>query len=58
MKKNVSIIVGGTGQFGINLSNCLIERNEKVIVTSRNPKKKVALFGKKKSLFDKIKRIK
>ena len=48
MKKNVSIIVGGTGQFGINLSNCLIERNEKVIVTSRNPKKKVALFGKKK----------
>ena len=51
MKKNVSIIVGGTGQFGINLSNCLIERNEKVIVTSRNPKKKkLDYLPKKKSL--------
>ena len=44
MKKLVSIIVGGTGQFGIITSQLLLKKNYKVIVTTRsikNNKKKI-----------------
>tara|TARA_Y100000590_G_scaffold249792_1_gene280653 strand:- start:2083 stop:3042 length:960 start_codon:yes stop_codon:yes gene_type:complete len=36
MKKKISIIVGGTGQFGISLSKILLNKNHKVIITTRN----------------------
>ncbi len=36
MKKKISIIVGGTGQFGITLSKILLEKKHKVIITTRN----------------------
>ena len=38
MNNNVSIIVGGTGQFGITLAKKLIKKN-KVIITTRSIKK-------------------
>lgn len=40
MKNPVAIIVGGTGQFGVYTSKLLLEKGYKVIVTSRNIKKK------------------
>ena len=43
MKKLVAIIVGGTGQFGIITSNLLLKKNYKVVVTTRNIKKKKLL---------------
>lgn len=49
MKKLVAIIVGGTGQFGIITSNLLLKKNYKVVVTTRNIKKK-KLFNKNKNL--------
>ncbi len=36
MKKKISIIVGGSGQFGLILSNQLIKKNHSVIITTRN----------------------
>ena len=35
MNKYDSLIIGGTGQFGITLSNQLNKKNKKVIITSR-----------------------
>ena len=35
-EKKISIIVGGTGQFGITLSKILLEKKHKVIITTRN----------------------
>ena len=45
-----SLIIGGTGQFGITLKNQLNKKNKKVIITSRFRKSKV-----KKKLFEIIK---
>ena len=50
MKKLVAIIVGGTGQFGIITSNLLLKKNYKVVVTTRNIKKK-KLFNKNKNIY-------
>ena len=46
MNKRVAIIVGGTGQFGITVAKLLLKRNYKVIITSRNPEKKINLKNK------------
>ena len=40
MKKLVSIIVGGTGQLGVCLSQELLKNNNKVIITTRSFSKK------------------
>lgn len=51
-----SIIIGGTGQFGITLANHLIKKKEKVFITSRNPKNKKKIKGAKiikLNIFDK-----
>jgi GDPmannose 4,6-dehydratase len=40
MNKPIAIIVGGTGQFGINISNLLLKKKYKVIITTRFLKKK------------------
>ncbi len=42
-----SIIIGGTGQFGITLAIHLIKKKEKVFITSRNPKNKKKIKGAK-----------
>ena len=42
-----SLIIGGTGQFGITLKNQLNRKNKKVIITSRFKKSKI-----KKRLFE------
>ena len=39
LKKKISIIVGGSGQFGITLANQLIKKKYFVIITTRNTKK-------------------
>ena len=39
MKKSNTIIVGGTGQFGIILSKQLIKKKFKVIITTRSVSK-------------------
>ena len=39
MKKKISIIVGGTGQFGISLSKILLKKKHNVIITTRNIKR-------------------
>ena len=36
MKKKVAIIVGGSGQFGVTISNFLLKKNYKIVVTTRN----------------------
>ena len=49
MKKKISIIVGGSGQFGVTLSRLLIKKKHKVIVTTRNinrAKKKINIINK------------
>jgi GDP-D-mannose dehydratase len=51
MKNPVAIIVGGTGQFGVYTSKLLLEKGYKVIVTSRNIKKKNYLKYQIKNLF-------
>ena len=38
MKDKISIVVGGSGQFGIYLSQLLLKKKYKVIITSRNIK--------------------
>ena len=38
MKKKVAIIVGGSGQFGVTISNFLLKKNYKIVVTTRNVK--------------------
>ena len=57
-KKNVALIVGGTGQFGISLSKYLLRKNFKIIITTRNKKKhkfdfKKKILIKKLSIFQK-----
>ena len=42
-----SLIIGGTGQFGITLKNQLNKKNKRVIITSRFNKSKI-----KKKLFE------
>ena len=39
MKKRISIIVGGTGQFGITIAKILLQKNYFVVITTRNTKK-------------------
>lgn len=38
MKKKVAIIVGGSGQFGVTISNFLLKKKYKIVVTTRNVK--------------------
>ena len=38
-KKKVALIVGGSGQFGLSLSNFLVKKNYKVNITTRNKAK-------------------
>ena len=54
MKEKISIIVGGTGQFGICLSKYLLKKKHKVIVTSRFPSKANKIYKK----YSKIKILK
>ena len=54
MKKLVAIIVGGTGQFGIITSNLLLKKNYKVVVTTRNIKKKNYLIKIKISMWSNL----
>ena len=42
-----SLIIGGTGQFGITLKNQLNKKNKKVVITSRFSKSSI-----KKKLFE------
>ena len=49
MKNKISIIVGGTGQLGINLAKLLLKKNYKIFITTRNiklAKKKYLLITK------------
>tara|TARA_B100000674_G_C37892098_1_gene939500 strand:+ start:408 stop:1367 length:960 start_codon:yes stop_codon:yes gene_type:complete len=49
MKKKISIIVGGSGQFGISLSKILLKKKHIVIITTRNiikAKKKISYKNK------------
>ena len=46
MKDKISIIVGGSGQFGVYLSQFLLKKRHRVIITSRNIQK-----AKKKNTF-------
>jgi len=46
MNKRVAIIVGGTGQFGISIAKLLLKKNYKIIITTRNLKKKISLKDK------------
>ena len=39
MKDKISIIVGGSGQFGVYLSQFLLKKRHRVIITSRNIQK-------------------
>ena len=36
MKSKISIIVGGSGQLGISLSKLLLNKNQNVVITTRN----------------------
>ncbi len=50
MKNKTSIIVGGSGQFGITLSKLLLKKKHLVIITTRNvkkAKKKIKILNKK-----------
>ncbi len=51
MKKLVTIIIGGTGQFGITVAKQLIKKKNKVVVTTRSLKKHKNL----RKLYSKIK---
>ena len=44
MKKKISIIVGGTGQFGICITKILLKKKIKVVLTTRNVKKAIKKF--------------
>ena len=50
MKKLVSIIVGGTGQFGLITGQLLLKKNYKVIITTRTTKNKKKIKKKNKKL--------
>ncbi len=57
MKDKISIIAGGSGQFGVYLSQFLLKKGYKIIITTRNVKlaKKKDTFHKQKFSFIKIK---
>ena len=38
MKDKISIIAGGSGQFGVYLSQFLLKKGYKIIITTRNVK--------------------
>ena len=46
MKDKISIIAGGSGQFGVYLSHFLLKKGYKTIITTRNVK-----LAKKKNSF-------
>jgi len=49
MKDKISIIAGGSGQFGVYLSQFLLKKGYKIIITSRNvklAKKKIPFTNK------------
>jgi len=55
LRKKISIIVGGTGQFGITLAKLLVKKGHYVIVTSRNiskAKKKISFTHKKLKIIE------
>ena len=54
MKKLVSIIVGGTGQFGLITSQLLLKKNYKVIITTRTTKNKKKIKQNKKLILCKL----
>ena len=56
MKNKISIIVGGTGQLGINLAKLLLKKNYRVFITTRNIKlaKKKISFNNKNLNFKKL----
>ena len=56
MKNKISIIVGGTGQLGINLAKLLLKKNYRVFITTRNIKlaKKKISFNHKNLNFKKL----
>ncbi len=56
MKNKISIIVGGTGQLGINLAKLLLKKNYKIFITTRNIKlaKKKIPFNHKNLSFKKL----
>ena len=55
MKKSIAVIVGGTGQFGVNLAKKLIKKKYFVIVTTRSIKKaKSRLKGNKNLLIKRL----
>lgn len=54
MKSKISIIVGGSGQLGISLSKLLLNKNQDVVITTRNiisSKKKIPFKHKRLRLF-------
>lgn len=54
MKRKISIIVGGSGQLGISLSKLLLNKNQDVVITTRNiisSKKKIPFKHKRLRLF-------
>ena len=56
MKDKISIIVGGSGQFGVYLSQFLLKKRHRVIITSRNiqrAKKKIP-FKHRNLILDKL----
>jgi len=54
MKNKISIIVGGSGQLGISLAKLLLNKNQNVVITTRNiisSKKKIPFKHKRIKLF-------
>ncbi len=54
MKKPIAILVGGTGQFGITLSEELFKKKNRVIITTRSVKKAKKRFSKTKFNLEKL----
>ncbi len=54
MKKPIAILVGGTGQFGITLSEELFKKKNRVIITTRSVKKAKKRFNKTKFNLEKL----
>ena len=56
MKDKISIIAGGSGQFGVYLSQFLLKKGYKIIITTRNIKraKKKIPFNNKNLILVKL----